>query len=251
MALIVNADDFGISEEVNAAIAEAFEKGLVDRTTLMVNMPDAAGAMEIARKRGFADKVGLHLNLTSGKPLTREMAADRLMCGQNGEYTAEFAGCLKTRFFLPKDTRDNIGKELRAQLDEYGKLGGTLWHIDSHHHVHTDPSVWSVLQKVLKDYPVTSVRLGRNMYRGGNPLMHLYKAMLNASIRRFCNGRPRYFGSARDYAAFEPYIANMPPDEQAEIMVHPVYDDNGNVCDKCMDQLLVMKPVRFFDEAGS
>ena len=41
MSVIVNADDFGISEEVNNAIKLAFERGLIQRTTLMVNMPYA------------------------------------------------------------------------------------------------------------------------------------------------------------------------------------------------------------------
>ena len=70
MALIVNADDFGLNEIENRAIAEAFEKGLIDRTTLLVNMPFAEDAMRLASEKGFADRVGLHVNLTSGRPLT-------------------------------------------------------------------------------------------------------------------------------------------------------------------------------------
>ena len=100
MAIIVNADDFGMSRSVNAAITEAFKKGLIDRTTLMANMPFAAEAMEIARREGFDGKVGIHLNLTSGKPLTEDVASDRVMCDDSGEFTADFARNFKTRFFL-------------------------------------------------------------------------------------------------------------------------------------------------------
>ncbi|MCR5831132.1 MAG: ChbG/HpnK family deacetylase, partial [Lachnospiraceae bacterium] len=187
---MINADDFGLNESVNAAICEAFEKGLIDRTTLMVNMPFADEAMKLARENGFADRVGLHVNLTSGRPLTDDMAKEPVMCNSEGEFTADFARNLKTRFFLPIKTRRRVEAEIRAQFEKYAKLGGTLWHIDSHHHVHTDPSIWSPLKKVIRDYPVTSVRLGRNMYKGGNPLMRLYKTMLNASIKKRCEGNP-------------------------------------------------------------
>ena len=231
MALIVNADDFGLNESVNAAICEAFEKGLIHRTTLMANMPAAEAAMELAKERGFIDKVGLHINLTSGTPLTQSMRADRIMCSESGEFSADFARSMKTRFFLPAKTGKNVEAEIRAQLDRYKELGGVLWHVDSHHHVHTDPSIWRVLKKVIKDYPVDSVRLSRNMYRGGNPLMRIYKALYNMSVRRQCKGHPEYFGSAEDYRSFEPDHPGLAENHEVEVMVHPVYDDKWELKD--------------------
>ncbi len=233
MALIVNADDLGLNAAVNSAICEALSAGLVDRTTMLVNMDGAGEGMELASQKGFAGCVGLHLNLTAGKPLTEAIAKDPVMCSEAGEFTADFARNMKTRFFLPPRTKKNVEAEIRAQLDRYEKLGGTLWHIDSHHHVHTDPSIWRILKKVLRDYPVTSVRLGRNMYRGGNPLMHIYKKLLNASIRRFCKNRCDLFGSAADYAEYFKKNAAAPDKYDIEVMVHPVYDGSGKLCDAC------------------
>ena len=231
MAIIVNADDFGLSVEVNSAIAEAFEKGLIDRTTLMVNMPAAGEAMKLAEEKGFSDRVGLHLNLTSGRPLSAAISRDPVMCNNAGEFTADFARNMKTRFFLPGRTRSAVEEEIRAQFDMYENLGGTLWHIDSHHHVHTDPSVWRILKRVFADRPVSSVRLGRNMYRGGNVLMRLYKMINNASIRRYCNGRPRYFGSAADYRDYTEKDPDLSARADVEVMVHPVYDNGGRLVD--------------------
>lgn len=231
MALIVNADDFGLSPQVNRAIVQAFDEGLIGRTTLMVNMPAAKEAVELARERGFLDKVGLHLNLTSGRPLTDSISKDPVMCSGSGEFTADFARNIKTRLYLPKTTQLSVEKEIRAQLDMYRDLGCTLWHIDSHHHVHTDPSVWIILKKVMKDYPVTSVRLGRNMYRGGNPLMHLYKFILNSSVKKYCSTCPDYFGSAVDYEAFFGSKSADSNHYDIEVMVHPVFDGEGKLCD--------------------
>ncbi len=220
-----------MNESVNSAIAKAFSMGLIDRTTMLVNMPSAAEGMEMAQRDSFADKVGLHLNLTSGRPLTECMAKDRIMCNEAGEYTADFARNLKTRFFLPKATRDCVEAELLAQFERYAQLGGTLWHIDSHHHVHTDPSIWGILKKIIRDYPVTSVRLGRNMYRGGNPLMRIYKVILNMSIRRRCTIRSDYFGSAADYGMYTEKKPDPAQKYGVEVMVHPVYDSAGELSD--------------------
>ena len=224
MALIVNADDLGMSDAVNAAIREAFDAGIIDRTTLMVNMPKAEDAVRLAKEAGFIDRVGLHLNLTSGKPLTDRLAKDPIMCNSAGEFTADFARKLKTRFFLPRDTEDAVEGEIRAQLDRYRELGGVLWHIDSHHHVHTDPSIWKILKKVIRDYPVKSVRLGRNMFTGPSLLNRLFKFILNASIRRRCEIRPDLFGSRTDFDAYAARGMERLQGRNVEVMVHPVYD---------------------------
>ena len=236
MSVIVNADDFGISEEVNNAIKLAFERGLIQRTTLMVNMPYAKEAMEMARECGFADSVGIHLNLTAGVPLYEPMKKDSVMCDSEGKYTANFARNLKTRFFLSQTTTENIRNELNMQLKKYRELGGTLWHIDSHHHVHTNPSVWGPLKKVMGDYSISSIRLGRNMYKGGNPLMHLYKRFLNSSITKHCKHSSDYFGSYADYESWtqgmsESELSDFVSKYDVEIMVHPMFSKEGVLMD--------------------
>lgn len=256
MAIIVNADDFGYSHEINLAICEAFQKGLINRTTLMVNMPCASEAMDMAREMGFSDRVGLHLNLTAGKPLSSTLSRDAVMCDENGEFTADFARNVKTRFFLPKKTRKCVEEEIGLQLEKYRELGGMLWHVDSHHHVHTDPSVWMAFCKVVKmsnkdnkksGFPVSSVRLGRNMYKGGNPILHFYKVLLNSSIRRFCKMRSDYFGSAND---FENYFGKSENASKAtlglniEIMVHPMYSKDGRLTDS-------MEPLKQYKERSN
>lgn len=240
MAIVINADDFGISHEVNLAICEAFKKGLITRTTLMVNMPFAKEAMEMAEREGFIDRVGLHLNLTAGKPLCKELSSDSIMCGKAGEFTADFARNIRTRFFLPKATSKLVEKEIKMQLDKYKELGGKLWHVDSHHHVHTDPSIWKAFCRAVKGndcYPVASVRLGRNMYRGGNPLMRIYKSIFNSSVNSLCNTKRDYFGSMEDFENFfgsdfsaECCVGNKGGFD-IEIMVHPMYSKDGELKD--------------------
>src|SRR5260370_42450098 len=68
--IIVNADDFGMSAEVNRAIVEAFENNVISSTTLMANMPGFDEACELAHRHRLVSKIGLHLNLTAVYPLS-------------------------------------------------------------------------------------------------------------------------------------------------------------------------------------
>lgn len=64
---IVNADDFGASPSINQAIDYAFKEGIINRATLMVNMPYAQDAVQLAIDGGYIDKIGLHLCLDTGE----------------------------------------------------------------------------------------------------------------------------------------------------------------------------------------
>lgn len=239
MPIIVNADDFGKSEDVNRAICEAFEKKLIHRTTLMANMPYAQEAMELAARKGFLDRVGIHLNLTEGHPLTKSMANNREMCDESGRFTADFHRNTKKRFFLCNKTKKDIKEELDAQFSKYKELGGVLFHVDSHHHVHTDASVLSCLEPLLANYNVKSIRLGRNLYKGGNPLMRLYKKWLNRRLGKYekcC----RYFGRVEDYEEYNP-SKGFVKENVIEIMVHPMYSENGELIDTYYPMSLLSK----------
>jgi len=222
MPLIINADDFGKDHETNMAICEAFAKGLINRTTLMANMDAAPEAMKLAKEQGFIDKVGVHLNLTQGHPLTEAMANNPEMCNEKGEFTADFHRNTFKRFFLSRGTRKNIENELDAQLTRFCELGGVLKHIDSHHHVHTDVSVYRAIRPLVKKHGIDSVRLGRNLYKGGNSLMRLYKRMLNKSFNKINATHKDFFGSVADFENFNA-DGEFVKANNIEIMVHPMY----------------------------
>jgi predicted glycoside hydrolase/deacetylase ChbG (UPF0249 family) len=48
LILIINADDFGISPQVNKVILNDFKNGLITSTTLLANMPGFEDAVNIA-----------------------------------------------------------------------------------------------------------------------------------------------------------------------------------------------------------
>lgn len=59
--LIVNADDFGYSHNVNKGIIEAYEKGIVTSTSVMVNAIAANEAKDLAEYSNIS--IGLHFEL--------------------------------------------------------------------------------------------------------------------------------------------------------------------------------------------
>ena len=75
MKLIINGDDFGYSESCSNAIAEALRKHLITHTTMMANGESFETAVALAKQFHLESKVGIHFNLTEGKPLTAAITA--------------------------------------------------------------------------------------------------------------------------------------------------------------------------------
>lgn len=227
MGIIRNADDYGKSEDVNRAIATCFREGYIDRTTLMVNMPYADAAVNEAIKEGFFDKVGIHLNLTEGMPLTEGIRQNPLFCGADGRFHALFCQSTKYRLYMDNLSVEQIYQELSAQLKKYADYGLTLFHVDSHHHVHTNLPVFLALKSLAREYDFSSVRLSRNLYHGGNAAMKLYKGIYNARVKKLCGSVTDYFGSYNDFDTYDndDGLSKLIRNNSVEIMLHPMYID--------------------------
>lgn len=124
MRLILNGDDFGISRGVNAAMIDCFTHGFMTSCSMMTNMPYAKEAAELMKK--YPDlSVGIHFNLTVGKPITVGL---KTLVKEDGTFNK---GMLKDSEQV--DIKE-IEKELQAQMDRFIALTGQLpTHINSHH----------------------------------------------------------------------------------------------------------------------
>jgi predicted glycoside hydrolase/deacetylase ChbG (UPF0249 family) len=67
-ALIVNADDFGLSEAVNRAVIQAHENGIVTSTSIMAGGEAFEHAAALAARCPTLG-VGVHLTLTELRPV--------------------------------------------------------------------------------------------------------------------------------------------------------------------------------------
>lgn len=227
MQFIINADDFGLSDDVNRAIVQCFRDGTIHRTTLMVNMPQAEQAACLAKQHGFFDCVGLHMNLVEGPALSERCRRNPILCGADGRFLGQFHRSIPKRVVLGSEERAAIRDEMEAQIQKYLRMGFPLKHADSHQYVHTYFSAALPILPLLEQYGFRSVRISRNI--PGNDLslpFAIYKNLYNHWLSRLKPngqkiGHTDYFGSLEDYFTFQKMYPEA--DGICELMVHPVY----------------------------
>lgn len=151
--LIVNADDFGLSKGVNYGIIEAMRHGVVTSTTAMMNAPAVEHAAELSAHMPRPG-VGLHFVLSFGCPLTDMPSLARE--GKLGKWVWEVAeqGALNSQ---------EVERELASQYQRFLEVfGHAPTHIDSHHHVHLIPQVYSIVAKFANEKGLP-VRIDRDV----------------------------------------------------------------------------------------
>jgi predicted glycoside hydrolase/deacetylase ChbG (UPF0249 family) len=157
--LIINADDFGISRGVNIGIIEAAVAEVVTSASMIVNLPAFADAVDSAALCPTLS-LGLHLNLTVGRPLTR---APSLTRHDTGEFFTLPVLVARASLGL-LDTAD-IARECLAQIDRMTDAGFPPTHLDSHRHVHAHPAIFAVVAHAAASRGIFQVRIPRESLR--------------------------------------------------------------------------------------
>ena len=218
-SIIINADDFGLNEHCSKAIAQAFREGLITDTTMMATGEYFDEAVGLAKEQGFIDKIGIHLNLTEGEPLTEDIKKCKSFV-ENGSYHHR-NDRLKP---LSSFEKQAIYKELTSQVEKIQNEGIQLTHADSHHHIHTALFVAPIAAKVCKEHGIAKMRLHRNIGSISSFKM-IIKKKYNAWLHKQGFMTTEFFGSLRD-------IENADIPNNCEIMVHPDFDKNGVLIDR-------------------
>lgn len=151
--MIINADDLGLCSGVNRAVAQAVGGGVLTSATLMVNGNAAEEAVEIAKGTPELG-VGVHLNLTEGRPVSAEAGA---LCSENGEFRYS-AGKLAVMSVLSGSVRAAIKRELAAQVEWVLSRGIEPTHLDSHKHVHTAVAIYPIIVRLAEQFGVSAIR---------------------------------------------------------------------------------------------
>jgi hopanoid biosynthesis associated protein HpnK len=154
--LIVTADDFGLSREVNEAVEVAHTRGILSAASLMVNGAAAGDAIERARRMRSL-RVGLHLVLVDGVPTLPPDEIPDLV---------DDAGCFDDdlgragrKIFFDAKARQQLTLEIGAQFDAYKATGLPLDHVNAHHHFHVHPTVGSHLFAIGPRYGMRALRV--------------------------------------------------------------------------------------------
>ena len=133
--LIVNCDDFGMHDAVNAAVVESIENGIASSCSLMVACPAAAHAMRLLRERPHIP-FGIHLALIRDAPEYRwGPAADKadvpsLLDPDTNELYIDTP--VQRATLLAAAKLSDVERELREQIDGVFDAGLAPTHLDWH-----------------------------------------------------------------------------------------------------------------------
>ncbi len=143
--LVLCADDFGLSREIDAAILELIERGRLTATGCMVAGPCLeADAPRLALLATRAD-IGLHLALTELAPLG---PMPRFSPDGRPQSLGSVLGRGLTGRLDPSEMRAEIGRQVGRFREIFGRAPDF---VDGHQHVHLLPAVRSGLLAAFAD----------------------------------------------------------------------------------------------------
>ncbi|WP_408007450.1 chitin disaccharide deacetylase [Pseudalkalibacillus sp. A8] len=220
--LIINADDFGYSRGVNHGIIDAYKYGIVNSTTMLVNMPGTEHAVELA-KNNPGLRVGIHLTLTCGNAISPNVPS---LTNDDGQ------------FILSSDLQQDLSSKLKdidieweAQIEHFLRMGLEPTHFDSHHHMHKHPELLPIVKRLSQKYDLPV----RNVF---SEKVHGMKLLTDVFYSDFIweNVTEAYFSTLH---------IRVKDVSSVEVMCHPGYIDqeliNGSsYCEKRAEELEIL-----------
>lgn len=155
-ALIVAADDFGRSREVNAAVALALRAGVLTSASLMVTGGAVDEAVAIARAHPEL-AVGLHAVVADAAPALPPGDIPHLVDARGR--LRRSAAAQGVQLALRRAARDELARELAAQFARFAATGLPLAHVDGHHHLHVHPVVLERLVPLAIAHGARGIRI--------------------------------------------------------------------------------------------
>jgi hopanoid biosynthesis associated protein HpnK len=235
----VNADDFGRSRSINEAVIRAHRDGVLTTASLMVNEPDCAEAVAMAKENPKLG-VGLHLTLLMGRSALSPEKIPGLVNAQ-GEFSNDPVG-VGMKYFFNRSLRGQLRAEIHAQFAKFRATGLPLDHVNGHLHMHLHPAVFSILMEDSEQLGIRQMRLtrepfwmdvslakGRRLYRAAHAMIYFFLSWrARAALRRKkIQHTQRVFGLLQNDRVDESYILKLldilPPGD-SELYSHPSLD---------------------------
>ncbi|MEE6512615.1 hypothetical protein FKM82_019714 [Ascaphus truei] len=137
--LVVTGDDFGYCPRRDQGIVECFRAGALSNVSLLVNGSAAAGAAELAQRYNIP--IGLHANLSEGRPVCPELRQNSSLVSARGVF---------------------LGKLGIRRALEQGLLSMSenpqQWKVDNQH-VHVLPRIRQVFAQILREHGICYTRI--------------------------------------------------------------------------------------------
>ena len=216
--IVVNADDFGYSSSLNQSILKSFDMNLHSTTTLMCNMPGFEEACDLAFENKIIDRIGIHLNMTEGKPLTEKIKKFSNYVNEKGEMYKSFKGQ-----FPSGEEKEAVYEELQAQIDRFKSMHFSPTHADTHHHFHFYMGTHLIIKELALKNSIPAVRLRFN-WGDLSIQRRIYSKIINTNLAISGLAKTSRFCEIRTVDR-KLLSLNIP----IEVMVHPVFGDNNEI----------------------
>ena len=158
--LIVTADDYGMCDVVDKAIDAGIENGIITTTNVMLNMETLHNAKDL-RERYPHISVGVHWNVTTGKPISDPKEIPTLV-DKNGVFWS--IGNFKKRYSKGLISPTDLEKELEAQYELFEKTCGKADYWNTHENSSLHTKAFKVFEKVAKRHDIKATRTFQRVY---------------------------------------------------------------------------------------
>lgn len=157
--LIVNADDFGLTDGVCRAVLRAHAVGVVTSTSALAVAPAFDRHSGALRDSGLT--VGAHLSAVGEDPPLLSAREIPTLVDRAGRFPQTWQGFVARVAAGRVDSAD-LEREFRAQVTKLAAAGLPLTHVDTHMNLHLWPQVASVVLGLAADEGIGAIRLSRS-----------------------------------------------------------------------------------------
>jgi chitin disaccharide deacetylase len=224
MSLIISADDFGLTPEVNKAIIRAFKLGIINRATAIANAPFFTEACELAHANGYENNIGVHFNITEEKAINPQMSRTPLFCSNSGSFIYH----RNKKMILNQFEMKAVSAECEGQILKFYEQKLHPTHLDSHRHIHTEWFIFKAIEPVIRKHGFSSVRMADNILNSSVP-KKIYKNLFNTYLKRRHWLSTSYFGDISDIIRCK--ASAFRNNSVIEVMVHPAIGPGNTLID--------------------
>jgi hopanoid biosynthesis associated protein HpnK len=244
--LIVNADDFGRSPSINAAVIRAHREGILTSASLMVNEIAFDEAVELAKQNPKLG-VGLHLTLLVGHAALPPEKIPGLVNARGEFGNNPFA--VGMNYFFNRSLQEQLRAEIHTQFEKFNSTGLTLDHVNGHLHFHLHPTVFKILMDNADEFQIRHLRLTRDCLLRSHRMTRgkIFTRITHATIFEILSRRAQKkidakkirhaqitFGLLQDSRVDEDYVLKLLPElppGDSELYSHPSLDQFKNEFD--------------------
>lgn len=162
MNIIIHADDYGISDQINNNIIDTFIYGCLNSLSIVPNGCAFYSGMKMINK--YDDlKLSIHLNICEGKPLSNIDEVPNLVNSKGIFYKSFLRLWVESIISknLKKKLSEEIFIEINRQIEKVKNNNSKkkIISIDSHKHFHMIPFVFDIFSKLAVLHDIKRIRL--------------------------------------------------------------------------------------------